>query len=184
MTIPSLLQDTGPCFLAGERGLVLMKDSKCFWHYFCECDFLLLRVILEYKQILFEKDEGDERYVIVSADDTAFEPNLSGSEIAIDLLYSVQCPIKKCCVDYVVGSGVSIFCEHFKGFLQTAANKYSLAGFFCNNSKKYHELSQLKPVRCPIGRNNCMGCEKLLGVNTRPFPSKSNCHVVCDAAQG
>lgn len=136
---------------------------------------------MRYKQILLEKDQGVEKYVIVNADDKAFNPNLNSHEIAIDLIHSHHCPIKKSCIEYIVGSGVSIFCEHFKGFLQATVHKYSLSGFFCSHSNKYHELSRLKPVRCPMNKNNCLGCEKLLGVNTRPFPEKSNCHVLCGA---
>ena len=138
---------------------------------------------MKYKKILFEKDWEVNRLAIVKAGGTAFESNLVFNEIAIDLLLSDRCPIKKSCVEYVVGSGVSIFCEHFSGFLRTTASTCSLAGFFCSRSKTYHELSRLKPVKCPISRNNCRGCKHLSRVITDPITSKSNCHVLCEASK-
>jgi len=134
---------------------------------------------MPYKPILFKRDKDGSQYAIVNTDNSAFAPNLSDNEIAIDVLSAGDCPINLSCIYYTSEDKVSIICEHFTSLLQLADNKFSHEGLYCNKNKKYCEVAVLKPVNCPDDRDSCLECEKLLNIITDPYPEKSNCHTVC-----
>jgi hypothetical protein len=134
---------------------------------------------VRYKAIVFKKDEHGNQYVITNDDDSVFKSNLYDNEVIIDKLVSKLCPIKQICVNYIKKDDLSLFCEHFRGFFQTALDQYDFESFFCNKGKKYREVSQLKPLNCSKENENCIGCEKLSSVEVISYPEKSNSHVVC-----
>ena len=134
---------------------------------------------MPYKPILFKKDKDANQYIIINNDNSVFKPNLNDNEILLDQLRSKDCPIKLDCIDNVWDKRASKYCEHFKDFFQIAHNHYSYDSFFCNKDRMYKEVSKLKPVNCPNGKDSCIGCEKFVKIEAKPYPEKSNCHVVC-----
>ncbi len=138
---------------------------------------------MPYKPILFKKDKDGNQYAIINDDDSAFAPNLSDNEIAIGILSSAYCPFGQYCIDNFLVKGLSIYCEHFKNFFQIDPDHYSYEGFYCNKDGKYKEVSELKPINCPNGNDSCIGCKKIIKVVTKPYPEKSNSHVVCNAVR-
>ncbi len=135
---------------------------------------------MPYKPIFFKRDKDGNQYAIINDDNSAFKPNLNDNEILLDKLTSKYCPIRRYCIDSVMVKGVNIYCEYFKGFFQIAPDHYSYESFFCNKDGKYKDVAKLEPVNCPNGKDNCLGCEKIIKIVAIPYPEKSNCHVVCD----
>lgn len=134
---------------------------------------------MRYKPIVFKKDASGNQYAITNDDNSVFKHNLSDNEVIVDKLVSNHCPIKRNCADYIKKGGTSLFCEHFNGFFQISFDLYGFESFFCNQEKKYREVSQLKPFNCPNDNENCIECEKLLNVSVISYPEKSNSHVIC-----
>jgi len=134
---------------------------------------------MPYKSILYKKDKDADQYVIVNDDNSEFKPNLNANEILIDQLTSKYCPLQRGCIDNVRDKGASIYCEHFHDFFQIAHDYYSYENFFCSKDRKYKVVSKLKPVDCASGKDSCIGCEKFKKIEAKPYPEKSNCHVVC-----
>ena len=134
---------------------------------------------MPYKAILFKRNKDTNQYAIINDDNSAFFPNLSHNEFAIDILSSEYCPLNLPCIDRTLEEGISIYCEYFVGFFEVRSDHFSYKSFYCNRDEKYREVSKLKPVDCPNGKVSCIGCKKLIKVVPKPYPEKSNCHVVC-----
>ena len=131
---------------------------------------------MAYKPIIFERNKDGNQYAIINDDGPSFKTNLNDNEILIKELSHSSCPLKRNCIDYAIVDiygKISILCENFKEIFRS---EFSI---FCSKSDKYIDVSTLKPFCCPNSRENCMGCNNLINIVAKPYPEKSNCHVVC-----
>ena len=139
---------------------------------------------MKYQPVIIKKDKEGDQFIIINDSSSVFENNLSENENIIDQLYSEHCPINRNCIDYIEKDQVSRFCGHFKNLFQLTENEFSYEGLFCNKSKKYYNTSVLKPLNCPIPKDSCLGCDRLINIKAIPYPEKSHCHVVCSGRSG
>ena len=94
-------------------------------------------------------------------------------------LSSDTCPIGRYCINNYLVKGLSLYCEHFEGFFPINSDYFSFNSFYCKKDERYKEISKLEPDDCPNGKESCLGCEKIIRVEAKPYPEKSHCYIVC-----
>ena len=135
---------------------------------------------------MYRTAEFNDRILIVNSDSFDLEKNstenLKNDELMILSCLVKDCPLNRYCIK--IDDGVSSICK-WLGYPAMTVEKEAFGKMIeCNHEKaghKTYEVQQLEVKNCPDKKTNCIGCNSLKNIITQSYPSKSHCHIVCEA---